>query len=43
MLVYDITKAKSLENLGIWYKMFTENQEAPGIVVGNKVDLVNGR
>lgn len=26
VLVYDITKSKSLDNLAIWHKMFTENQ-----------------
>ena len=43
VLVYDITKSKSLENLKMWHKMFAENQEAPGIVIGNKIDLVSSR
>lgn len=43
VFVYDVTKAKTLEGLQDWYKLFTDNQEAPGIVVGNKIDLVNAR
>lgn len=43
VFVYDVTKAKSLDNLGHWYKLFSEYQEAPGIVVGNKIDLTTAR
>lgn len=43
VFVFDITKMKTLENLGDWYKLFVDNQEAPGIVVANKLDLANSR
>lgn len=43
VFVFDITKTKTLENLNEWYKLFTDNQEAPGILVANKLDLVNAR
>jgi GTPase SAR1 family protein len=43
VFVFDITKTKTLEGLNDWYKLFTENQEAPGIVVANKIDLLNAR
>jgi GTPase SAR1 family protein len=43
VFVFDITKSKSLENLNEWHKLFVENQEAPGIVVANKMDLLNAR
>ena len=43
VFVYDITKTKTLEGLKDWHKLFTDNQDAPGIVVGNKTDLSNAR
>lgn len=32
-----------MENLTDWYKLFSEYQEAPGIVVANKTDLTAAR
>ena len=43
VFVFDISRSKSLEDLLDWYKLFTDNQEAPGIVVANKVDLSAAR
>lgn len=43
VFVYDVTKAKSLENIAIWHKLFTDYQQAPGIMVANKVDLATAR
>lgn len=43
VFVFDVTKNKSLESLAMWHKLFTDNQEAPGIVVGNKIDLGEAR
>jgi GTPase SAR1 family protein len=43
VFVFDITKTKTLEGLNDWHKLFIENQEAPGIVVANKIDLTNAR
>ena len=43
VFVFDITKAKTLEGLNDWFKLFSDNQEAPGIVVANKIDLANAR
>jgi small GTP-binding protein len=43
IFVFDITNGKSLKNLGEWYRVFKENKEAPGILVGNKMDLLKGK
>lgn len=43
VFVYDVTKESSLENIGMWYKLFKEHQDAPGILVANKIDLGNAR
>lgn len=43
VFVFDIAKAKTLEGLADWYKLFTDNQQAPGIVVANKIDLTIAR
>lgn len=43
VFVYDVTRQTSLENVRMWHKMFKEHQDAPGIIVGNKVDLTNAR
>lgn len=43
VMVYDITKKSSLDNLKIWNDMFEEHQlpDAVKIVVGNKTDLTD--
>lgn len=43
IFVYDVTKQNSLENVRMWQKLFKEHQEAPGILVGNKIDLTTAR
>ena len=43
VMVYDITKKASLDNLKIWNDMFEEHQlpDAVKVVVGNKTDLTD--
>lgn len=43
MLVYDVTRVDTFQNLDKWYKDFTENanKEALFIIVGNKNDMVD--
>ena len=49
MLVFDITKAKSFDNLTIWKQEFLmkampkDPDAIPFFVLGNKVDLENER
>jgi len=45
VLVYDITKLSSLENIKIWNDMFEEHQspEAIKVFVGNKIDREKDR
>jgi GTPase SAR1 family protein len=41
VMVYDVSKKNSLNNLKIWNDMFEEHQmpDAVKVVVGNKIDL----
>lgn len=41
ILVYDVTKEATLENLEVWEKMFQECRQidAVKVVAGNKIDL----
>ena len=41
VMVYDISKKSSLENLKLWNQMFEEHRtaEAIKVFVGNKIDL----
>lgn len=41
VFVFDVTKPATMENIKMWHQIFSENQEAPGIVVANKIDLPN--
>lgn len=43
VFVFDVTKEISLENVKMWQKLFKEHQEAPGLLVGNKIDLSSAR
>jgi Ras-related protein Rab-6A len=43
VFVYDLTKHSSLDNLKGWYKLFSEHQNAPGVLVANKSDLTAAR
>ena len=43
VFVFDLTKTKTLDKIVDWYKLFSEHQEAPGILVANKTDLANAR
>jgi Ras-related protein Rab-6A len=43
VFVYDVTKESSLNSIRMWHKLFKEHQDAPGVVVGNKVDLNGAR
>lgn len=43
VFVYDVTLPSSLDNTKNWHKMFTEHQQAPGFLLGNKIDLNNAR
>lgn len=41
VMIYDVNKRETLQNLSFWDNMFSENQtpEAVKILVGNKTDL----
>ena len=43
VFVFDVSNTKSLSSLSDWLKIFKEYQEAPGVVVGNKIDLTAAR
>ena len=43
VFVFDVTKEISLENVKMWQKLFKEHQAAPGLLVGNKIDLSSAR
>lgn len=46
MLIFDVTKPKTFENLGSWYsdlKKFVKEKKAPGVLIANKVDLEDKR
>ncbi|NVM01322.1 MAG: GTP-binding protein [Candidatus Helarchaeota archaeon] len=42
MIVYDVTRPETYENLSVWYSDYLDkgtNKDAPGIIIGNKIDL----
>jgi len=48
IMMYDITRMKTLENLNIWYERFCElnekaNQEVISLIVGSKLDIAESR
>ncbi len=43
ILMYDITNAKSLDNISEWCQLFNKKFNRPVLLVGNKVDLEEQR
>lgn len=44
MYCFDLTKAESFKNIGKWVEQvetYSDNQQAPAVLVGNKSDLPN--
>lgn len=43
VMVYDVTKRSSIDNLKVWNEMFEEHQtpDALKVFVGNKIDLTD--
>ncbi|MHA1378352.1 MAG: Rab family GTPase [Candidatus Helarchaeota archaeon] len=42
IIVYDVTRPETYQNLPVWYNDYVTNgtnKDAPGVIVGNKIDL----